>query len=96
MKRWCVSILIFSLIGCFPSRSALQEEKTDNKDFKVEKLFIVDGCKVYRFTDSMHYRYFTTCEGSVQYQVNQGKTRRPESISTTKRKHNMTQERRQK
>lgn len=40
--------------------------KTNNKDFNIELLFEVDGCKVYRFWD-YGYKYFTTCEGSVEW-----------------------------
>ena len=47
-------------------RDAKEELKTDNKKYKVDLLFEIDGCKVYRFWDS-GYKYFTTCNGSVTH-----------------------------
>ena len=40
--------------------------------FKVETLFTVDGCTVYRFADG-GYKYFTNCRGNTQWQENCGK-----------------------
>ena len=43
--------------------------QTSNKDVKVELLFEIDGCKVYRFYDDKvgggaQAKYFTKCTGS--------------------------------
>ena len=40
--------------------------------FKVETLFTVDGCTVYRFSDA-GYKYFTNCKGTTSWQENCGK-----------------------
>ena len=37
-------------------------------DFEVSFLFEVDGCKVYRFRDAGHFRYFSTGNGRFQGQ----------------------------
>lgn len=50
-------------------------------DFEVKKLFTVDGCTVYRFTDG-NYHYFTTCKGSVVSRQQQGKSSYSEEIRT--------------
>jgi hypothetical protein len=45
-------VLLSLLVSC---------EKTNNRDFKVELLFIHDSCKVYRFIDGNQHRYFSKC-----------------------------------
>lgn len=40
--------------------------------FKVETLFTVDGCTVYRFADG-GYKYFTNCKGTTEWSENCGK-----------------------
>lgn len=54
---------LFLLTSC---RRDFEIIETNNKDFNVEFLFEIDGCKVYRFWD-YGYKYFTTCEGSVEW-----------------------------
>jgi hypothetical protein len=58
----------------------IEELKTDNVNYRVELLFEVDGCKVYRFWDN-GYKYFTTCDGSVTHKLN-GKTPKDLGIQT--------------
>lgn len=41
-------------------------------EFKVDKLFTIDGCTVYRFEDSRTV-YFTNCSGSTKYSETCGK-----------------------
>lgn len=51
--------------------------------FEVSPLFTtVEGCKVYRFRDAGHYRYFTTCPGGTNSDFQSGKTRFPENVPT--------------
>ena len=63
--------IIFGLTSVilFASCKGLPKETltTDNRDFQVQLLFEVDGCKVYRFWDGGECRYFTSCNGSVNY-----------------------------
>ena len=65
MKKVIISLTLglFLLTGC---RKDFEIIETNNKDFNVEFLFEIDGCKVYRFWDH-GYKYFTTCEGSVEW-----------------------------
>ncbi len=50
-----------------------EESRAVGVDFQVDKLFTVDGCTVYRFTDGGYYRYFTNCAGSVSWRESCGK-----------------------
>jgi hypothetical protein len=59
-----ISVLFLSC-----QREGIEELKTDNVNYRVELLFEVDGCKVYRFWDN-GYKYFTTCNGSVTHKSN--------------------------
>jgi hypothetical protein len=55
-------VFVFFLSSC--KRDPKEIMKTDNKNFEVQLLFEIDGCKVYRFFDG-DFKYFTTCNGSV-------------------------------
>lgn len=69
-------ILIFLalvLVSLSCDKEAKEKVETDNKEFNVELLFEIDGCKVYRFVDGGHNRYFTNCNGSVQWHESCGK-----------------------
>ncbi len=64
-KYLALFILIVTVAVCMGcQKKALSEKPTANTQYKVEFLFEVDGCKVYRFQDG-YTQYFTTCEGSV-------------------------------
>ncbi|MFJ2549560.1 hypothetical protein ACIOVF_24280 [Pseudomonas sp. NPDC087612] len=41
--------------------------------YKVDKLFTVDGCTVYRFLDGGGYKYFTNCSGTTAWSEDCGK-----------------------
>ncbi|CAK9889161.1 DUF4884 domain-containing protein [Pseudomonas fluorescens] len=41
--------------------------------YKVDKLFTVDGCTVYRFLDSGSNKYFTNCSGTTAWSEDCGK-----------------------
>jgi len=54
-------------------------------NFNVQRLFETEGCVVYRFYDA-RYRYFTNCNGAVNYSASCGKNcTRNEEIPTTGR-----------
>ena len=56
--------LLLSFTHCATSVIPAQQIlTTSNKDVKVELLFEIDGCKVYRFYDGGP-KYFTKCAGS--------------------------------
>ena len=57
-------ILIFcimSLSSCFRNITPQTDLVSSNPTAKVQLLFEVDGCKVYRFYDGLNPRYFTKC-----------------------------------
>lgn len=61
LKVLCIAAAFLALGGCTkPAESSV----TTGAGFQVGKLFTVDGCTVYRFSDS-GYRYFTNCSGST-------------------------------
>lgn len=60
----CVALFLVALTGC--AKNATRVEPTGARDdFRVGKLFSVDGCTVYRFVDAGNLHYFTNCRGSV-------------------------------
>lgn len=60
------------LVGCEKDPESVQMV---GSDFKVGKLFTVDGCTVYRFADGGRPVYFTNCPGqaSSSYTRSNGK-----------------------
>lgn len=66
-----VMLVLLLLTSC--EREAKEKVETSNPLFNVELLFEVDGCKVYRFEDGGRTRYFTTCQGSVNWSERYGK-----------------------
>jgi len=70
MKKLLV-LSILLLAGC--SMPAKEEVLTDNRNFEVERLFMVDGCDVYRFSDGLYSHYLTTCKGSTSDMKSCGK-----------------------
>lgn len=61
-KLLAIVLLALELSSCMaPAQMALQGS---NPQIKVELLFEVDGCKVYRFYDGGAIRYFTKCENN--------------------------------
>lgn len=57
-----IILILIMLTACVTPGE--KEVNSSNSDFKVELLFTVDGCKVYRFHDGGNSRYFSTCKGS--------------------------------
>jgi hypothetical protein len=57
---WLTFAILTFVSGCrTPAQTVL---KGSNPSIKVELLFEVDGCKVYRFYDGGAPRYFTKCK----------------------------------
>lgn len=81
-------LLMFCLLltSCEPGPKPEGDVKSSNPDYRVVKLFTVDGCTVYRFYDE-YERYFTNCLGSISHMRTQmeGKTTHyyPEQIDTS-------------
>ncbi len=63
-------LLLATLAGC---QGEAESTTRAGSDFKVDRLFKVDGCTVYRFNDGGRARYFTNCAGSTQWEEDCGK-----------------------
>jgi hypothetical protein len=76
MKSYLIGALI-ALAAVLISGCDIREdtiEKTEQQGtWKVEKLFTVDGCSVYRFYDRREV-YFSNCPGQAQYEYRSNKT----------------------
>ena len=72
MKKSILAIAALLLTSC--THPAIDTTSTNNSNFKLEYLFSVDGCKVYRFED-YHYHYIAICptaEGHTSETVDYG------------------------
>lgn len=49
------------------------EGVSSNAGYRVDHLFVVDGCDVYRFQDAGRNHYLTTCPGTVEQSASCGK-----------------------
>ena len=70
-KTIILAAALLSLAACRKREQSV--EATTNSNFNLELLFEKDGCKVYRFYDQ-RWVYYTTCDGSVQYEQKHGKS----------------------
>lgn len=72
MRAITLGLMLLALMGC---QKEAEQSQAAGSNFKVDKLFTVDGCTVYRFTDARTV-YFTNCRGSASYSYQQtnGKT----------------------
>jgi hypothetical protein len=59
MKK-IILLALLALAACNPT-PAERLEVSSNPNFQVERLFEVDGCRVYRFRDLSYFRYFARC-----------------------------------
>lgn len=55
--------VIFLLVSCNENKGINVPTSDSINEFKVEKLFVVDGITVYRFYDSYRVVYFTNKKG---------------------------------
>lgn len=69
MKKVIIGLTVGLILFTSCRRESTEVVETNNKNFNVELLFEVDGCKVYRFWDG-GYKYFTTCNGSINWGTN--------------------------
>lgn len=72
MRLITLGLIVLALTGC---QKEAEQSQAAGSNFKVDKLFTVDGCTVYRFMDARTV-YFTNCTGSASYSYQQksGKT----------------------
>lgn len=75
MKTFMILLVMLST-GC--TGKPLEILNTNNPDFKVQRLFEVDGCKIYRFVNGGDAHYFTNCSGSTRRTVTCGKVQHSE------------------
>lgn len=68
--RVALAIAVISLTGC--EKEPVSTVYAGN-GAQVGKLFTVDGCSVYRFSDGGNNVYFTNCSGGTQWTQNCGK-----------------------
>jgi hypothetical protein len=81
MKKLIIIALLFA--SCDEGREPEKEVKSTNESYRIQLLFSVDGCKVYRFYDKGEWRYFANTKGSVSsyHSEQSGKTRTTEQHS---------------
>jgi len=60
--KLAVAVAIGAILFLTACAKAPTGPTTPIGEFKVEKLFDIDGCTVYRFLDDGRYRYFTKCQ----------------------------------
>lgn len=76
MNKALIAVLMATafLTGCNGDGAYVDARVANPADsYSVRKLFTVDGCDVYRFSDS-RYVYFTNCQGSTNWSTNEGKS----------------------
>jgi hypothetical protein len=77
MKR-LVFLLALVCSACIGDVTPQRVQNTSNPSASVVLLFETDGCRIFRFEDSGHYRYFAHCGVGVSMeninQYHQGKT----------------------
>jgi hypothetical protein len=72
MKKIFVLLVLVALVlsSCAKAGVSVQGVAVPSgADFEMSFLFEVDGCKVYRFRDAGHWRYFSTGNGRFQGQM---------------------------
>lgn len=81
MKQLLIIVSVLSLAAC----TKVPEATVQKGEFNVERLFTVDGCTAYRFSDAGHYVYYTNCSGSAQSTISRqcGKTPCNETLNVT-------------
>ena len=70
MKALIAVAALIALSGCQKQAEATQPV---GNGFTVEKLFTVEGCSVYRFTDALRPIYYTNCSGATHTTESCGK-----------------------
>lgn len=67
MRLIILGVLVLTLAGC---QKEAEQSQAAGSNFKVDKLFTVNGCTVYCFFDARTV-YFTNCSGSASYEYRQ-------------------------
>ena len=71
MKRlWLLLIVVVLFTGCAKGGLHVKDAFVPaDEDFKIIFLFEVEGVKIYRFSDTGHWRYFSVGNGEYLQQV---------------------------
>lgn len=70
MKALLAVLALAALAGC---NKPAETSTAVGREFVVDKLFTHEGCTVYRFEDGGNKRYFTNCNGSMNWRESCGK-----------------------
>lgn len=88
MNKFLIVLTTVFFVSC--AKEPMGTTQTDNSNFEVGLLFVHDGCKVYRFYDAGHYKYFTNCTEAISEETHScGKnciTTKTETIGRGKQK----------
>lgn len=79
LRLAALAAILALLSGCDNRQPESSLRASDS--YRVDKLFTVDGCTLYRFLDRSHYRYFTNCSGSTNYTTSSGKISYPDGVA---------------
>lgn len=82
MKRLMTCLTIIAATVALTGCEKASEVQVQSGEFKVERLFTVDGCTAYRFRDNGRAVYYTNCQGSTQSEYKSGKTNKRETVQT--------------
>jgi hypothetical protein len=68
----------FALMVAGCDKEPIRSEQTINAEIRADLLTVIDGCKIWRFTDGGHRRYFARCHDgsrgvSAEWDENCGK-----------------------
>jgi len=86
LGKIAIAIAIIAILFISACAKAPTGTTTPIGEFRVEKLFVIDDCTVYRFLDDGRYRYFTKCVGAVSSSTESvvgSKHKYPDSNSTS-------------
>lgn len=83
MKKSLISVLaaMTLLTGCEKASESTVVVGVES-DFKVGRLFTVDGCTAYRFYDNGRAIYYTNCKGATDSTYNSGKNVMHHQVTT--------------
>lgn len=83
MKKALISVLVAMtlLTGCEKASESTVVVGVES-DFKVVRLFTVDGCTAYRFYDNGRAIYYTNCKGATDSTYNSGKNVMHQQVTT--------------
>ena len=80
MKKLLLILIALALTACDPAtpeerafRNKQIQEKAQQYDYQIVKLFTRDGCTLYRFNDQGHRVYYASCNGSTSHDYTCGK-----------------------